>query len=284
MARVVVCDDDAVVRASITTLCEDAGLQVVAETDNGGDAAEMVRRFGVDVLVLDLSLADGTGERTLELLDADGAGPAVVVFTSFADDAGRLLRKGAREVIEKPDFELLGDVLSRMGTSVDAATARSEERRLASRQVPTAAQAWRSPSGVSSRPDLAHSLSELEVGDSIVAVTLVGLEQVEANAGPLLAADCRLAVAAALRSHLRIQDLLHEAPEVAGFIALLRGGDARAMTAMWSRLSTALGTWAYGELRGAATRVDAMGANDGVARVIGALQSASPSSATFLAV
>ncbi len=53
----VICDDDTGVRAAISALCADAGLEVVAETDSGGDATEMVRRFGVDVLVLDLSLS-----------------------------------------------------------------------------------------------------------------------------------------------------------------------------------------------------------------------------------
>ena len=104
MATVVVCDDDKVVRAAVSAACAGAGLEVVAETDSGSDAAEMVRRFGVDVLVLDLSLSDGSGERTLERLNEDGREVAVVVFTAYASDPWPLLRMGVHEVVAKPHF------------------------------------------------------------------------------------------------------------------------------------------------------------------------------------
>jgi CheY-like chemotaxis protein len=284
MARVVVCDDDPVVRASITSVCEDAGLEVVAETDSGGDAAELVRRFGVDVLVLDLSLADGSGERTLESLQSEGSPVATVVFTAYASDPTRLLRNGAREVVEKPDFDLLGEVVSRVGLQVDSLLP-PDERRLASRDVGEGPKMWRSPAGVSPHHDLTHSLQGMEVGDAALAVTVVGLDSLETDVGPLLTADCKLAVAGTLREELRIQDLLHEAPEVGGFVALLRGGDARAAGAVWSRLTAALATGGLpGEVKGAASRVDTMGANDAVARAIGALKSAAVGSPAFVSV
>src|SRR6188474_1833208 len=101
MATAVVCDDDVVARSAITVSCEEAGLEVVAETDSGSDAAELIRRFGVDVLVLDLSLTDGSGERTLERLNEEGREVAVVVFSAFASDPWPLLRLGVQEVIAK---------------------------------------------------------------------------------------------------------------------------------------------------------------------------------------
>jgi two-component system, chemotaxis family, chemotaxis protein CheY len=284
MARVVVCDDDTLARGAITTVCEEAGLEVVAETDSGGHAAEMVRRFGVDVLVLDLSLNDGSGERTLETLAAQDTTAEVVVFTAYATDTAHLRRIGAREVVEKPDFELLGEVLARLATSVDT-SALIDDRRIASREVAAAPKPWRSPAGVSSHHELAHALPEVQEGDSVVVVTIVGLEELEADVGPLLTADCRLAVAACLRDQLRIQDLLHEAPEVAGFIALVRGGDARAAGAVWSRLMTALrSSTCPGEVRGAASRVDALGTSSAVARAIGALQGVCVASPLFVIV
>ena len=284
LATAVVCDDDPVARAAITVSCEEAGLEVVAETDSGSDATELIRRFDVDVLVLDLSLGDGSGERTVESLHADGADVSVVVFTSYASDPWRLLRLGVREVIEKPDFELLQTVLARMGTSIDS-SAPPDERRLASREVFEAPRMWVSPAGVSSCHDLTHSLLGMEVGDAVLAVTIVGLESLETDVGPLLAADCRLAVAGTLREELRVQDLLHEAPEVGGFVALLRGGDARAAGAVWSRLTAALRTSSLpGEVKGATSRVDSMGADDAIARTIGELQSAAVGSPAFISV
>jgi CheY-like chemotaxis protein len=284
MATAVVCDDDVVARSAITVSCEEAGLEVVAETDSGSDAAELIRRFGVDVLVLDLSLTDGSGERTLERLNEEGREVAVVVFSAFANDPWPLLRLGVQEVITKPDFELLQQVLLRIGSAIDSKV-RADERRAASREVRPAPKMWRSPSGVNPHHELQHAIGELEVGDAAIGITLVALEDLEKDVGPLLAADCRLAVAAALRSELRIQDLLHEAPEVDGFIALLRGGDARSAGAVWSRLMAKLPALGLpGEVRGAASRVDSMGPADAVARVVGALSSATVASPSFLSV
>ena len=123
------------------------------------------------------------------------------------------------------------------------------------------------------------------MGDSALAVSIVGLDSLEADVGRLLAADCRLAFAAALRAELRIQDLLHEAPEVDGYIALLRGGDARAAGAVWSRYSAKLATLTLpGEVRGAASRVESIGPNDALARVVGALSGATLASPSFVSV
>ena len=161
MATVVVCDDDPVARAAITVSCEEAGLEVVAETDSGSDAAELVRRFGVDVLVLDLSLADGSGERTLEALTGRG----------HRGVGRRVHRLRHRPLAAPAPRGAGGDREARLraprkpcsrgsGTSVDASVRTPDERRLASREVSDAPPLWRSPAGVSSHHDLTHSLLE----------------------------------------------------------------------------------------------------------------------------
>jgi CheY-like chemotaxis protein len=284
LATVVVCDDDKVVRAAVSSACEKAGLEVVAETDSGTDAAEMVRRFGVDVLVLDIALSDGSGEHTLALLDSDASGAAVIVFTAYASDPARLRRLGAREVIEKPDLPLLGDVLAAIGSAVSVEGTQAD-RRAATRDVEQPPKLWRSPAGVSAHQDLMHSLLRMEAGDAVLAITVVGLDALEADVGPLLVADCRLAVAGVLRDELRVQDLLHEAPEVQGFVALVRGGDARAAGAVWSRLTAGVTRASLpGEIKGAASRVDAIGAKDAVSRAVGALHAAALGSPAFVSV
>ncbi|MEQ1787042.1 MAG: response regulator [Acidimicrobiales bacterium] len=284
MATVVVCDDDRVVRSAVSAACTDAGLEVVAETDSGSDAAELVRRFGVDVLVFDVALSDGSGEYTLTTLDEEGSGTAIVVFTAYASDPSKLRRLGAREVVEKPDFDLLRDVLASVQTAATSNGA-STERRLASRDVEAAPRVWRSPAGVSSYDDITHALQRMETGDAVLAVTVVGLEALEADVGALLVADCRLAVAGVLRDELRVQDFLHEAPEVSGFVALVRGGDARAAGAVWSRLTAGVTNAGLpGEVKGAASRVDTVGPKDAIARAIGALRQAAVGTPTFVSV
>ena len=96
MPTAVVCDDDKSVRAAVSVVCAAAGLEVVAETDSETDAIELVRRFGVEVLILDLSLSDGSGEGVLRALNDGDAPTTVVVFTAYGDDPARLLRLGAR--------------------------------------------------------------------------------------------------------------------------------------------------------------------------------------------
>ena len=208
------------------------------------------------------------------------------MFTAYASDPARLLDLGAREVVEKPDFELLGEVLASLGTGVDhQATGPIDDRRIASREVKTAPKMWRSPAGVSSHHDLAHSMLELELGDAVLGITVIGLDALETDVGPVLVADCRLAVARILGDLLRVQDFLHEAPEVDGFVALLRGGDARSTGALWSRLTAGIENAGLpGEIKGAASRVDAIGVKDALARAIGALKAASAGSPSFLSV
>ncbi len=285
MTTAVVCDDDTTLRSAISALCTDAGLTVVAETDSGADAAEMVRRFAVDVLVLDLSLSDGSGEHVLTMLHEQGAPTAVIVFTAYGDDPAKLVYLGAREVVEKPDFERLGAVLSRLGSATEPADAPQDDRRFGSRPVEAATTMWQSPSGVSSHHDLAHSLLTLEAGDAVLAVTIIGLDALETDVGPLLTADCRLAVGRALRQALRVQDLVHEAPQIGGFVALLRGGDARAAGSAWARLSSVVARDAVpGILKGSASRVADHGAGDAVERALGALRLASIDGPPFTSV
>lgn len=286
----VICDNDRVARAAVSSACADAGLEVVAETDSGTDAAEMVRRFGVDVLVIDVALSDGSGEHTLATLstldgsDAGNGRASIIVFTAYASDPTKLRRLGAREVVEKPDLGRLAEVLASVGSTANG-TGSQADRRVSSRAVEQVPALWRSPAGVSSERDLADSLLRMETGDAVLAVTVVGLESLDKEAGPLLVADCRLAVARVLRDELRVQDLLHEAPEVQGFVALIRGGDERAAGAVWSRLRAGMTDANLpGEIKGAASRVDSIGAKDAIARAVGALHAAAPGTDAFVSV
>jgi CheY-like chemotaxis protein len=278
MASVVVCDDDSVLRGTISDLCEAAGLRVVAETDRGSDAIELVRRFGVDILVLDLSLQDGSGERALEQLREVTPHPIIVVFTAYADNAAPLIAMGAREVIEKPDLERLAAVLEVLASAgaADAADD-AEERRRTSRPVAPPPELWRSPSGVCSAGDLRHTLREVEEGDAVLVVAVLGLANLEQDAGATLAADCRLHVARLLRETLRTQDVLHDQPDVDGFTALLRGGDGRAAAAVWQRVvALAAAAGVPGELVAATARVDREGPRDAVHRAVAAVRAAGP--------
>jgi CheY-like chemotaxis protein len=271
-------------RTVISALCEEAGLDVVAETDNGGDAVELVRRFGIDVLVLDLSLKDSSGAGTLHQLHDDGLQPHIIVFTAYVDEPSALTALGARSVIEKPDLEGLADALVAVVRS-DRGVAPTDERRRASHPVDEPPPLWRSPSGLAASQDLVHSLERVDQGDAVLGIAVSSLEALEGDVGALLIADCRLAVARLLRTTLRVQDLLHEAPDGDDFVAFLRGGDSRSADAVWARFAATCRTADLpGRVHGVAARVDALGPGDALARVAGALGAVHPDTPPFTSV
>lgn len=288
MATVVVCDDDPVLRQTVSELCEAAGLTVVAETDHGFDALELVRRFRVDILLLDLALPDGSGERALEALRDVEEPPIVVVFTAYAEDPDRLLRLGAREVIEKPDFPRLENVLNRLAASEGPSTQAGSdglERRRTSRPVDAPPEQWRSPSGISSSHDLVQTMQRTIAGDAVLLIVTHGLDRLEADVGPMLTADCHLRAAALLRGTLRIQDLVHEVPEVSGFVGVLRGGDESAAEAVWARLlDLVVAAGLPGHLTGVRTRVDDSGGPAALARAVAAIGTAGTDAAVLVGV
>ncbi len=283
MPTAVVCEDDAVLRRTLTAICEQIGFRVVAEVDSGADAVELTRRFGVDLLLLDLGLPDGiSGQETLGALQDLSPYPSVVVFTAYAPNPEEILRLGAQEVVEKPNLDQLIVVLERMVNQPDLhRTARHEpgdERRREFRPVGPPPELWRSPSGVSSDADLVHTLAATEPGDTVIVIAVGGLELVDAAIGPMLAADNRLAVARALRQTLRVQDVVHDLEKFDGFVAVLRGGDHTAAAAVWARLleRTSIDGM-HGHLSGAYASVTELGGRDALVRAVAAVQ-ASPQS------
>jgi CheY-like chemotaxis protein len=279
MASVVVCDDDSVLRGVGSGLCQEAGLEVVAETDRAHDALALVQRFGVDAVVLDLVLTDGSSEHLITELATQEHAPAVIVFTAYAAEAARLVRSGAQAVVEKPDFAALGQALALVagGAEIDLRDVNADERRQVSRAVAEVPDLWHSPSGIASAYDLKRSLLHVIEGDSVLVVALQDLDALAATVGPTLAADCHLALGRMLRQVMRVQDIVHEAPDPGGFIGLLRGGDGRAASTTWARLVQLFdASDVPGRLSGAHSRVDPVGGADAVARALGALRSMPP--------
>jgi CheY-like chemotaxis protein len=284
MSTAVVCDDDPTLRAAISKLCDEVGLEVVAETDVAGDAAMLVRRFDVSVLVIDTSLSAGSGESALEMIRNEDRHPQIIVFSMYADDVPRLRALGAREVVKKPDLVGLREALARVSAAI-VPVPPGDDRRLTTRLTEDAPPIWTSPSGLSPAQDLTHSILTLEPGDSVLAMRVLGLEALESDVGALLADDCRLATARLLRSKLRVQDLLHMSSDDEAFVALLRGGDARSADAVWSRVVTAIRHEGLpGEPHGAGARVDPQGGGDAVNRAVGAVLSVGVGGSAFLSV
>lgn len=276
MVSVVICDDDRITRSAISVVCEDLGLEVVAETDQWTASLELAKRFQVDLLVLDITLLDGSGEHVLEGLKDVTSAPRIVVFSAFAPDVSRLKRLGATEVVEKPNFTRLGEILAELmaSTPVERPAPERVSRRVGSRSASPLPALWRSPSGIASHHDLAASLEQVVERDSVLAVALTGVADWVESIGPRLVVDCHLAVGRLLATTVRVQDIVHDAPLGDGFIGLLRGGDNSAGPAVERRLRALMDTSPIpGGLVVSHTVVDGRGGQDAVARVTGPLLS-----------
>lgn len=109
MIRVLVVDDQALVRAGVTLLLRTAGgFDIVGEAGDGREAVRLAERLRPDVVLMDLRMPRMDGiEATRRILDQHPA-TRVLVLTTFADDGniygalgagaiGYLVKDGAPE-------------------------------------------------------------------------------------------------------------------------------------------------------------------------------------------
>jgi DNA-binding NarL/FixJ family response regulator len=84
MIRVMLVDDQAVVRAGFRFLLEQADdIEVVAEAANGLTAVELARRHHPDVVCMDVRMPGGDGLAATREIVAGETPPAVLVVTTF---------------------------------------------------------------------------------------------------------------------------------------------------------------------------------------------------------
>jgi DNA-binding NarL/FixJ family response regulator len=88
MLRVVIADDQALVRAGFRMILEaDGSIQVVGEAPDGEEAIAMVRELRPDVVLMDVRMPRIDGlEATRRLLSDGGNQPRVIMLTTFDAD------------------------------------------------------------------------------------------------------------------------------------------------------------------------------------------------------
>ncbi len=107
LARVMICDDSALIRAAIGRMLDaDPAVRVVARVANGQLALDEMARQPIDVVILDIEMPVMDGLTALPLLlKADPAVRVVIastLTTRGADIALRALRAGAADYLPKP--------------------------------------------------------------------------------------------------------------------------------------------------------------------------------------
>ncbi|WP_327633322.1 response regulator transcription factor [Kribbella sp. NBC_00482] len=102
--RVVVADDQQVVREGLVALLGLIdGVEVTGAAANGVEAVDLVARGNVDVVLMDLRMPVLDGTQATARITADFPDVAVLVLTTYADDASiaNALRAGARGYLTK---------------------------------------------------------------------------------------------------------------------------------------------------------------------------------------
>ncbi|MCH1882462.1 response regulator transcription factor [Agrococcus sp. ARC_14] len=103
MTRVVVVDDQTLIRQGIRGLLGVAGIEVVGEAADGGEAIAVIEATLPDVVLLDVRMPRFDGLWALERMRELGIEIPVLVLTTFDDDAQVLdaVRAGARGYLLK---------------------------------------------------------------------------------------------------------------------------------------------------------------------------------------
>ncbi len=104
MIRVVLVDDQTLVRRGLRALLELAGdFAIVGEAEDGVEGAAIVRRERPDVVLLDVRMPKAGGLDLLRDLRQSGELPPTILLTTFDDDEALLegVKAGARGYLLK---------------------------------------------------------------------------------------------------------------------------------------------------------------------------------------
>ncbi|MEU8799932.1 response regulator transcription factor [Spirillospora sp. NPDC048819] len=96
--RVLIVDDDALVRAGLSMMLSNAGdLEVVGDVADGAEVVSAVNRYRPDVVLMDIRMPRVDGLAATELLRARREPPEIIILTTFDTDDHivRAMRAGA---------------------------------------------------------------------------------------------------------------------------------------------------------------------------------------------
>jgi AmiR/NasT family two-component response regulator len=101
--RVLVADDEALIRMGLRTMLAEAGYQVVGEAGDGRRALDLIRKLDPDLVFLDIKMPEPDGLSVAEQVLAEGPRP-IVVLTAYGDReyVDRAKRVGVMAYLVKP--------------------------------------------------------------------------------------------------------------------------------------------------------------------------------------
>ncbi len=101
--RVVIAEDEAIIRLDLKETLEEEGYDVVGETGRGDEAIELVRQLSPDLAILDIKMPGLDGLSAAKEISSD-RGAAVLILTAFSqrDLIERARDAGALAYLVKP--------------------------------------------------------------------------------------------------------------------------------------------------------------------------------------
>jgi DNA-binding NarL/FixJ family response regulator len=191
--RVLLVDDDALVRAGLSMMLDGAnGLVIVGEAGDGDQVPAAVARHRPDVVLMDLRMPRVDGIAATRRLRAGPRPPEVIVLTTFDADENVLgaLRAGASGFLLKdsPPAEI-ADAIRRVAAG-DPILSPAVTRRLVRRAVvqeDAKQQALRELDGLSPRErDVVRAIAEGQTNAEIAASLLMSVPTVKAHVTHIL--------------------------------------------------------------------------------------------------
>src|SRR5579862_3815011 len=108
-AKILIVDDERLVRWSLRQKCEEWGYHVI-EAEAGEPGLKLAQRESPDLILMDVRMPDLTGLEVLDQLKKGGDAPPVIMITADPqlDDVKAALKLGAYDFVGKPlDFDEL---------------------------------------------------------------------------------------------------------------------------------------------------------------------------------
>lgn len=101
--KIVIADDESIIRMDLKELLEDAGHKVVGEAANGEKAVELARKYNPDLVILDIKMPKMDGIAAAKIIDNEKIAP-VLLLTAFSQPeiVERATESGVLAYLVKP--------------------------------------------------------------------------------------------------------------------------------------------------------------------------------------
>lgn len=141
-ARVLVAEDEAIIRLDLAEMLREAGYDVIAEVGDGRQAVDRARELRPDLVVLDVKMPVLDGISAADEIGRDGIAP-VVMLTAFSDKdlVERATDAGVMAYVLKPF------TIEDLQPAITVARSRWSERKALEGEVADLGRGWRPASG-----------------------------------------------------------------------------------------------------------------------------------------